>query len=203
MLAWIQQLDGQLLVAIQGLRQPLLNGLISWYTQLGNAGLLWIVLSLAMLCWRPTRKAGALALTAMVLGLLITNITIKPLVERARPWLAHCPPGGGERPPLLPLGTHLLRLCRRPELGAGSAQALDADAGGGAGGVHGAVPPVCGGALPDGCAGGGADRRPVCLGGLGAVPGLYAQKAGQRRLIRQDTNDRKGENGHVEKCRLL
>ena len=87
MLAWIQQLDGQLLVAIQGLRQPLLNGLISWYTQLGNAGLLWIVLSLAMLCWRPTRKAGALALTAMVFGLLITNITIKPLVERARPWL--------------------------------------------------------------------------------------------------------------------
>lgn len=83
----IQQLDGQLLVAVQGLHRPLLDGLVSWYTQLGNAGLMWIVLSLAMLCWRPTRRAGALALTAMVLGLLITNMTIKPLVERARPWL--------------------------------------------------------------------------------------------------------------------
>lgn len=83
----IQQLDGQLLVAIQSLHQPLLDSLVSWFTQLGNAGLMWIVLSLAMLCWKPTRRAGALALMAMALGLLITNITIKPLVERARPWL--------------------------------------------------------------------------------------------------------------------
>ena len=52
-----------------------------------DAGLLWIVLSLAMLLYRPTRKAGALALCAMILGLLVTNITIKPLISRPRPWL--------------------------------------------------------------------------------------------------------------------
>ena len=28
-----------------------------------------------------------MSLAAMILGLLVTNITIKPLVERARPWL--------------------------------------------------------------------------------------------------------------------
>ena len=36
---------------------------------------------------KRTRKAGVLALIAMALGLLVTNFTIKPLVERPRPWL--------------------------------------------------------------------------------------------------------------------
>lgn len=81
------QLDGQLLVAIQGLHIAWLDPVVSCYTRLGDAGLLWIVLSLAMLLYKPTRRAGALALCAMALGLLVTNLTIKPLVERPRPWL--------------------------------------------------------------------------------------------------------------------
>ena len=85
MLEALLNLDASLLLAIQDLRLDWLDPIVAFYTQLGNAGLLWIVLSLSMLCWRPTRRAGALALTAMVLGLLVTNVTIKPLVERTRP----------------------------------------------------------------------------------------------------------------------
>lgn len=81
------QLDGQLLVAIQGLHMAWLDPVISFYTKLGDAGLLWIALSLAMLFHKPTRKAGALALGAMILGLIVTNLTIKPLISRPRPWL--------------------------------------------------------------------------------------------------------------------
>jgi len=81
-------LDGHLLLAIQNLHQPWLDPIISLFTKLGDAGILWIALSLAMLLYKPTRRAGTLALCAMILGLLITNVTIKPLVERARPWLA-------------------------------------------------------------------------------------------------------------------
>ena len=87
MLEALLNLDASLLLAIQDLRLDWLDPIVAFYTQLGNAGLLWIVLSLSVLCWRPTRRAGALALTAMVLGLLVTNVTIKPLVERTRPWL--------------------------------------------------------------------------------------------------------------------
>lgn len=87
MLDTILQLDGELLVAIQGLHMAWLDPIVSFYTKLGDAGILWIALSLAMLFYKPTRKAGALALCAMVLGLIVTNLTIKPLVERARPWL--------------------------------------------------------------------------------------------------------------------
>lgn len=142
---------------------------MAFYTQLGNAGLLWIVLSLSMLCWRPTRRAGALALTAMVLGLLVTNVTIKPLVERTRPWLDL---------PILPLvvendphsspPTYLCRLCGRGGLGQDPALALGTDRGCTAGGPDGAVPAVCGSPLSHGCAGWGFDRNTVRLGGTEA-----------------------------------
>ena len=87
MLDKILQLDGELLVAIQGLHMSWLDPIVSVYTKLGDAGLLWIALSLVMLLWKPTRKAGVLALGAMILGLVVTNITIKPLLSRPRPWL--------------------------------------------------------------------------------------------------------------------
>lgn len=87
MLEALQQLDGSLLLWIQTLHLSWLDPVVAAFTSLGNAGMLWIVLSLVMVCWRPTRKAGILALLAMVLGLLVTNVTIKPLVERTRPWL--------------------------------------------------------------------------------------------------------------------
>ena len=86
MLDSLLQLDGQLLMAIQNLHQPWLDPVVSVYTKLGDAGILFIALSVGFLVCKPTRKAGIVALMAMVLGLLVTNVTIKPLVERARPW---------------------------------------------------------------------------------------------------------------------
>lgn len=87
MLDTILQLDGELLVAIQGLHMAWLDPIVSLYTKMGDAGLLWIALSLAMLFCKPTRRAGVLALCAMILGLIVTNLTIKPLLSRPRPWL--------------------------------------------------------------------------------------------------------------------
>lgn len=81
------QLDGRLLVAIQGLHTAWLDPIVSAYTRLGDAGIIFIALSLVMLLYKPTRRAGALALGAMLLGLLVTNVTIKPLISRPRPWL--------------------------------------------------------------------------------------------------------------------
>ena len=87
MLDAILQLDGQLLVAIQGLHVAWLDPVVSFYTKLGDAGWLWIIMSIVFLLNKPTRKAGLLALCAMALGLLVTNLTIKPLISRPRPWL--------------------------------------------------------------------------------------------------------------------
>lgn len=87
MLDALFQLDGQLLLAIQGLHMSWLDPIMSLYTHMGDAGLLWIAVSLGLLFYRPTRRAGVLSLCALFLGLLMTNLTIKPLVERPRPWL--------------------------------------------------------------------------------------------------------------------
>ena len=87
MLETIQGLDGAALLAIQSIRTPALDSLVAGYTALGNVGLMWILLSLAMLCHKSTRKAGGAALMALIFGLLCTNVTLKHLVARPRPWL--------------------------------------------------------------------------------------------------------------------
>ncbi len=84
----IQQLDEQALVWIaEHVRCAVLDPFMKLYTQLGNTGMLFIVLGLVMLFWKPTRKAGLSALCAMLIGLVVVNFTIKPLVSRPRPWL--------------------------------------------------------------------------------------------------------------------
>ena len=85
---FIQQLDERALVWIaENVRCAVLNPLMELYTQLGNTGMLFIVLGVLMLFWKPTRRAGFSALCAMLIGLIVVNFTIKPLVSRPRPWL--------------------------------------------------------------------------------------------------------------------
>lgn len=84
----IQQFDEQALVWIaQNIRCAVLNPFMELYTQLGNAGMLFIALGILMLLFKQTRKAGASVLCAMLIGLIVVNFTIKPLVSRPRPWL--------------------------------------------------------------------------------------------------------------------
>ncbi len=85
---FIQQIDEQILVWIaQNVRSAVLDPFMKLYTQLGNTGMLFIVLGLVLLLFKPTRKAGFSALCAMLIGLIVVNFTIKPLAARARPWL--------------------------------------------------------------------------------------------------------------------
>ncbi len=82
----LQALDGGILLWLQSVRQPLLDGILTLYTQLGNAGVAWIVLSVVLLFFRRTRKGGALALCAMLFGLIGTNLVLKNLFQRMRPY---------------------------------------------------------------------------------------------------------------------
>ena len=55
---------------------------------LGNAGLIWIVLSVILLSIKKYRKCGITLVIGLLLGLLIGNIILKPLVARPRPcWI--------------------------------------------------------------------------------------------------------------------
>ena len=85
---FIQQFDERALVWIaENLRGPILDPFMKFYTQLGNTGMLFIALGILMLFFKQTRKTGFSALCAMLIGLVVVNFTIKPLVARDRPWL--------------------------------------------------------------------------------------------------------------------
>ncbi len=85
---WLLTLDGGVLLWIQAhLRAPVLDCAVSFYTTLGNAGVLFLAAAALMLCFKKTRKAGAAALLAMAIGFVCTNLILKHLVSRPRPWL--------------------------------------------------------------------------------------------------------------------
>lgn len=87
---WIplSQFEGQLLLWIQEFfRQPWLDPVVSLYTKLGDHGLIWIVACALMLLWPKTRRAGIAGALALVLSLLCTNVILKHLFTRTRPWL--------------------------------------------------------------------------------------------------------------------
>ena len=83
----LQGLDGGILLWIQEHLRGVLDPLVCGYTHLGDHGLLWIVLTAALLLFPRTRRAGILSALALVLSLLCTNVVLKHLVARPRPWL--------------------------------------------------------------------------------------------------------------------
>lgn len=85
---WFLNLDGGILLWLQeAVRNAVLTPLFTLYTHLGDSGLMWIALSVLLLCFPKTRKAGAAGLMALLLSLMFTNGILKHLVERPRPWL--------------------------------------------------------------------------------------------------------------------
>jgi len=81
------------------MRCAFLDGFLSTITHLAEAGWFWIAIAVVMLCFRKTRKYGWYVGIALVIGLLVCNVTLKPLIGRIRPWdyLANFHP---ERPEL-------------------------------------------------------------------------------------------------------
>lgn len=84
---WIQHLDETVIRWIaENVRTPLLDRVMIFYTQLGNAGWIFILLSLVLILKKKTRRAGFATLTSLALGAVVTNLVLKPLVARTRPW---------------------------------------------------------------------------------------------------------------------
>ena len=72
------------------IQEHLICGFLDWFmplfTKLGDAGIFWIIVAVVLLIFKKTRKTGAMVGVALLLGLLIGNLTLKPLIERLRPY---------------------------------------------------------------------------------------------------------------------
>jgi len=81
------QLDFSILNFIQEyIASPLCDTLFEAVTHLGDGGYFWIGIALVSLIFKKTRKMGICILLGLIIGSLICNVTLKPLVARPRPY---------------------------------------------------------------------------------------------------------------------
>lgn len=65
---------------------PFLDAVMPIITALGNGGVFWIAAALVLMFLPKYRKAGFSMGAALLMGLLICNLILKPLVARIRPY---------------------------------------------------------------------------------------------------------------------
>lgn len=83
----INNLDGYLLLFIQQhMRHPILTPLFILLTDMGNNGLFWLIIIIALLCFKRTRYVGLVALLSLVVCFIINNEILKNVIARPRPF---------------------------------------------------------------------------------------------------------------------
>lgn len=63
-----------------------LDAVMPWITKLGDGGIFWIAVAVVLIITPKYRKAGLSMGIALLMGLLVCNLTLKPLVARMRPY---------------------------------------------------------------------------------------------------------------------
>ena len=88
-MTWLTRLDFSVLYWIQKtMRCTVLDYFMPKITFLGDAGLIWLLLTVVLLFLPKHRRTGILLLTGLAFGALVGNLALKPLFFRARPcWL--------------------------------------------------------------------------------------------------------------------
>lgn len=76
----------QMLDGLQTIHTSLLDTFMTSITKLGDAGIVWIILTVILLLIPKTRKAGGYMAVALIADLIICNVIIKPIVARPRPY---------------------------------------------------------------------------------------------------------------------
>ena len=63
-----------------------LNPIMSFISFLGNAGWFWIATALILLFFKKTRVIGITMACSLIFSLIFTNLLLKPIIDRPRPW---------------------------------------------------------------------------------------------------------------------
>ena len=63
-----------------------LDAVMPIITLFGDGGIFWIVMAVVLLCIPKTRKMGLSMGLALLMGALLCNVTLKPLIARIRPY---------------------------------------------------------------------------------------------------------------------
>lgn len=83
----LMELDRNILFFVQdNLRNNVLNDIVVWFTSLGNAGIIWILLIAALIAYKGTRREGLGCAISLVLCFIVVNVFLKNVVARVRPY---------------------------------------------------------------------------------------------------------------------
>lgn len=83
----VKYFDGAILLWLQEyIRNSLMTPVLTFLTTLGNHGMIWIAISLALLIPKKTRKIGIMSLCALAGSYLINNLILKNVFARTRPY---------------------------------------------------------------------------------------------------------------------
>lgn len=84
---WIQNID---ISCVRLIREYVSCGFLDFLmpliTLLGEDGIFWIGVTILLLAFRKTRKAGFVMGLSLLIGLVVGNLTLKPLIDRPRPY---------------------------------------------------------------------------------------------------------------------
>lgn len=87
MLEAITNWDVSVLESIQeALKCAFLDFIVPLITLFGESGIFWIATAMLLVCFRKTRKIGFSVAIALLLGLIIGNGILKPVIARIRPY---------------------------------------------------------------------------------------------------------------------
>ena len=79
------EIEFDILDLLQKLHTPIGDQVMCTITKLGNAGAIWIMLTLLLLLIPKTRRCGAVLTVALIINTILCNGIIKPFVARPRP----------------------------------------------------------------------------------------------------------------------
>ena len=83
----IQSFDFGVLDFIQeNIRCAFLDRVMPFITSFGNGGWLWITLTVILLIIPKTREMGKASAVSLLICFLVTNVLLKPMVARVRPY---------------------------------------------------------------------------------------------------------------------
>lgn len=68
------------------LSYKLLDYIFLFISLIGDKGMIWIILSVILIAFKKTRKAGVCTAISLIICLLAGNLFLKPLIGRMRPY---------------------------------------------------------------------------------------------------------------------
>lgn len=84
---WIQNID---LEAVRFVRENIANEFLDFLmpliTLIGEDGILWIAMSVLLMVFKKTRKAGFVMGLSLAIGFVLVNLGLKPMIDRPRPY---------------------------------------------------------------------------------------------------------------------